>query len=91
MPVINHLRTESKGSLLVYSVEVDELNTRLAGNPPHKQMVEETLRGIDAAGDHEDSLSTTEERSTWIAIKLVRLDVHTPVNAYPSYPDSLGS
>jgi hypothetical protein len=35
-------------------------------------MVEEMIRGIDAAADYEDSLSTTAERSTWVAIKLVR-------------------
>jgi proline dehydrogenase len=91
MPIINHLRSEFKGSLLVYSVEVDELNAGGTGNSPHKQMVEETFRSIDSAGDHEDSLSTAEERSTWIAIKLVRPDVRDPINTHPSYPDSSGS
>jgi hypothetical protein len=44
------------------------------------------IRSIDAAADHEDSLRTTAERSTWVAIKLVRSGGCGPLDAYPSLP-----
>lgn len=52
-------------------------------------MVEEMIRSIDAAADHEDSLTTAAERSTWVAIKLVRLDgraCYGPFNVHPELP-----
>ena len=72
IPVIHQLRTEFKGSLLAYSVEVDEAKAGTVGNALHSQMVEEMIHSIDAAADYEDALSTPTERSTWVAIKLVR-------------------
>ena len=83
IPVIDHLRSEFKGSLLAYSVEVDETNMGIPGNALHSRVVEEMIRGIDAAGDHEDSLSTTADRSTWVAIKLVRFNGHRSFDAHP--------
>ena len=58
--------------MLAYSVEVDETKVDKTGNPIHSQMVEEAIRSIDVAADYEDSLPTPGERSTWVAIKLVR-------------------
>jgi len=66
--------------LLAYSVEVDEAKAGIVGNALHSQIVEEMIRSIDAAADYEDSLSTPTERSTWVAIKLVR---HRAVASYP--------
>ena len=82
MPVVNQLRSEFKGTLLAYSVEVDEANVDVIGNLPHNRAVEEIIRSIDAVADHEDSVSTTMERSTWVAIKLVRLNRRDPFDAY---------
>ena len=65
--------------MLAYSVEVDEAKAGIIGNPLHSQMVEEMIRSIDAAADYEDSLSPPGERSTWVAIKLVR---HSIVASY---------
>jgi len=58
--------------VLAYSVEVGEARPGIVGNASHGQMVEEMIRSIDAAADYEDSISTPAERSTWVAIKLVR-------------------
>ena len=76
IPVVHQLRTEFKGSLLAYSVEVDETKGGIVENSSHSQMVEEMIHGIDAAADYEDTLSTPAERSTWVAIKLVRHQLH---------------
>ena len=54
----------------------------------HSQVVEEIIRSINAAGDHEDSLSTTTERSTWVAIKMVRRSGRVSFGAHPNRPDS---
>lgn len=92
IPVIHQLRTEFKGSLLAYSVEVDETKPGIVGNPSHSRMVEEMIHSIDAAADYEDTLSTPAERSTWVAIKLVR---YQPVRSYSvfisDHPDSPAS
>jgi hypothetical protein len=72
-----------KGSLLAYSVEVNEENAGIAGTTSKDQMVEEIIRSIDAVADHEDSILTTSERSTWVAIKLVRLSVCGSLNTHP--------
>ena len=84
IPVIHQLRTEFKGSLLAYSVEVDETKADIAGNPSHSQTVEEMINSIDAAADYEDTLSTPAERSTWVAIKLVRHQSVAPYSAFTS-------
>jgi len=90
--VIHQLRSESKGSLLAYSVEVDEAKAGMVENPLHSQIVEEMIRSIDAAADYEDSLSTPGERSTWVAIKLVsRQTVASYSVLTPGSPDSPAS
>ena len=82
IPVIHQLRTEFKGSMLAYSVEVDETKAAVVGNTLHSQMVEEMIHSIDAAADYEDTLSTPTERSTWVAIKLVR---YQTIASYPVF------
>ena len=78
--------------MLAYSVEVDETKAGIVGNALHSEMVEEMIHSIDAAADYEDALSTPAERSTWVAIKLVR---HYTVVSYPAltlyHSDSLAS
>lgn len=92
IPVIHQLRTEFKGSLLAYSVEVDETKAGTVGNPSHSQMVEEIIHSIDAAADYEDTLSTPAERSTWVAIKLVRHQLVAFYSAFISdHPDGPAS
>ena len=78
IPVIHQLRNEFKGSLLAYSVEVDKTKPGDAGSALHTQMVEEMIRSIDTAADYEDTISTSAERSTWVAIKLVRSSAVSP-------------
>jgi proline dehydrogenase len=55
LPLIRKLRTENKGTLLVYSVEVDGNgaadNARFAGEPLHKHTVQEMM----PLADFEDS------------------------------------
>lgn len=89
IPVVHQLRTEFKGSLLAYSVEVDETKAAIPGNTLHGQMVEEMIRSIDAAAEYEDALSTPAERSTWVAIKLVRHQTLASYSMFTSnHPDS---
>lgn len=61
----------------------------MTGNALYTRAVEEMIRGIDAAGDHEDSLATNAERSTWVAIKLVRLHDRGSSNAHLKSPRRL--
>ncbi|OCB90786.1 FAD-linked oxidoreductase [Sanghuangporus baumii] len=66
LPVLNKLRTENKGTLLAYSVEVDEDEAsgkaKIRGpetgeaQPVHKHIVDEMIRCIDVAADFEDRL-----------------------------------
>ncbi|OSD05697.1 FAD-linked oxidoreductase [Trametes coccinea BRFM310] len=74
LPVLEQLRAENKGAILVYSVEVDEQAPGSAKPMPlsaHKQIVDETLHCIDVAADFEDKHSVTNgTKGTWVAIKL---------------------
>ncbi|KAH9964627.1 FAD-linked oxidoreductase-like protein [Russula dissimulans] len=77
LPLIRKLRAENKGTLLVYSAEVDENEaiggTRSSSEPVHRQIVQEMIRSIDIAGDFEDSQARETPgsgRRTWVAIKL---------------------
>jgi proline dehydrogenase len=79
--LIRKLRAENKGTLLVYSVEVDEHEavggTRSSSEPVHRhiQVVQEMIHSVDVAGDFEDSQARETPgsgRRTWVAIKLVR-------------------
>ncbi|KAI0641100.1 FAD-linked oxidoreductase [Trametes meyenii] len=75
--VLEQLRSENKGVLFVYSVEVDEQTS-----PPdsqvtskalyaHKRIVAETLHCLDIAADFEDGhVSADGGKGTWVAIKL---------------------
>jgi proline dehydrogenase len=80
VPLIRRLRKENKGTLLAYSVEVDE-NEAAGGTPSpdkraHKRLVQEMIRSIDVAADFEDSQARATPgsgRRTWVAIKVVSL------------------
>ncbi|KAI0369891.1 FAD-linked oxidoreductase [Pilatotrama ljubarskyi] len=74
IPVLEQLRSENKGVLFVYSVEVDEDvpgSTKPQSLSAHKQIVEETLHCLDVAADFEDKHATGDGgKGTWLAIKL---------------------
>ena len=82
IPLVEQLRSENKGCLFAYSVEVDEKAAagKAAGkgsNVPqaHKQGVQEMIHSIDIAADFEDKhlpAGTSKGRRTWVAVKLVR-------------------
>ena len=83
LPLIRRLRAENKGTLLAYSVEVDENgaadNARSTVEPLHKHTVQEMIRAIDVTADFEDSQARetiTSGRRTWIAVKLVSFIYH---------------
>ena len=83
LPLIRKLRAENKGTLLVYSVEVDENgaadNARSMVEPLHKHTVQEMIRAIDVAADFEDSQAREtigSGRRTWVAVKLVSFIYH---------------
>lgn len=83
LPLIRRLRAENKGTLLVYSVEVDENGAadgaRSTGEPLHKHIVQEMIRAIDVAADFEDSRAREtigSGRRTWVAVKLVSFIFH---------------
>jgi proline dehydrogenase len=83
LPLIRRLRAEDKGTLLAYSVEVDENGAadgaRSTGEPVHKHIVQEMIRAIDVAGDFEDSRAHEiigSGRRTWVAVKLVSFSYH---------------
>ncbi|KAI0791690.1 FAD-linked oxidoreductase-like protein [Abortiporus biennis] len=77
VPVMESLRAENKGCLLVYSVEVDE--EEAAGNGKsekelvHKRVVEEMIRSIEVAADFEDAHSgnSSKGRRTWVATAML--------------------
>jgi proline dehydrogenase len=87
IPLIDRMREQNIGTLLAYSVEVDEhsanqsLGAALTRKDPelaiHRLNVEEMIRSVDEAGDHEDRIShlvrrdSSVGRSTWVAVKLV--------------------
>lgn len=79
LPLLQSLRGESKGALLVYSVEVDEFTAAaIQGSSGYRQNVREILRSIDVAGDFEDAQVRTGTyagggRKSWVAFKLVCL------------------
>ncbi|KAI0038960.1 FAD-linked oxidoreductase [Auriscalpium vulgare] len=81
VPLLRELRTENKGALLAYSVEVDEHEAagkeRKIREPVHKRIVQEMLRSIDVAADFEDQYApaagASAGRRTWVAIKLSAL------------------
>lgn len=82
IPLVEQLRSENKGCLFAYSVEVDEKEAagkaaRKGKNVPraHKQGVQEMIHSIDIAADFEDKHlppGSSKGRRTWVAVKLVR-------------------
>jgi proline dehydrogenase len=75
--VMKQLRSENKGTLFAYSVEVDESEAtgdsvqKSHRTPAHKRIVEEMIHSINIAADFEDELSTCSGRKTWVAVKMV--------------------
>ncbi|KAG5641504.1 hypothetical protein DXG03_005076 [Asterophora parasitica] len=86
LPVLHKLRAANTGTLLAYSVEVDEKEALRAYGPgsrtplstPHKHIVQEMLHCVDVVADFEDALEMKQDRKTWVAIKLSALlpDAH---------------
>ncbi|KAG9084581.1 hypothetical protein FRC06_003989, partial [Ceratobasidium sp. 370] len=72
LPLIAELRRQNKGTLLAYSVEVDEKNSA-SGAARWKKNVDEMRASVDFAGDFEDALGQKGPRKTWVAIKLSAL------------------
>ncbi|KAI0344244.1 FAD-linked oxidoreductase [Trametopsis cervina] len=83
VPLLERFRTENKGCLFAYSVEVDEAaaagkakQSGKAVQPIHKQIVQEMIHSIDVAADFEDKHkkgASQRGRRTWVAIKLTAL------------------
>lgn len=74
--VMKQLRSENKGCLFAYSIEVDESEAiggsqKFSRTPVHKRIVEEMIHSIDVAADFEDQLSNSAGRKTWVAVKMV--------------------
>ncbi|KAF8741928.1 Proline dehydrogenase, partial [Rhizoctonia solani] len=69
LPLITSLREQNKGTLLAYSVEVDENQGGRADQ--WKRNVEEMIASVEFAGDFEDTRKGS--RKTWVAIKLSAL------------------
>ncbi|KAF8761359.1 Converts proline delta-1-pyrroline-5-carboxylate [Rhizoctonia solani] len=67
--LITSLREQNKGTLLAYSVEVDENQGGRADQ--WKRNVEEMIASVEFAGDFEDTRKGS--RKTWVAIKLSAL------------------
>ncbi|KAG9310351.1 FAD-linked oxidoreductase-like protein [Chiua virens] len=88
-PLLATFRSQNKGALFAYSVEVDEHEAAGAtsrtdegpssgkthGQPVHKRIVDEMIRSIDVAADFEDQFGTLQVagRRTWVAVKLSAL------------------
>lgn len=77
LPLISQLRSEGKGSILAYSVEVD-LSADKGGEATvevdYRRNVLEMARSVEAAGDFEDDRVKLglPRGKTWVAVKLVR-------------------
>ncbi|OBZ78571.1 Proline dehydrogenase 1, mitochondrial [Grifola frondosa] len=78
IPLLEQMRSDNKGCLFAYSVEVDE--EEAAGDvredikpaeSAHKQIVAETIHCVDVAADFEDKHANgISGRRTWVAVKL---------------------
>ncbi|KAJ7596517.1 FAD-linked oxidoreductase-like protein [Mycena floridula] len=79
LPLLHNMRSENKGVLFAYSVEVDEPQGKKHGPPPHKRIVQEMINSIDVAADFEDELRKSQGRvdhkgrRTWVAVKMTAL------------------
>ncbi|QRW05789.1 proline dehydrogenase [Ceratobasidium sp. AG-Ba] len=72
LPLITSLRKQNKGTLLAYSVEVDEKDDG-SGKAQWKKNVAEMRSSVDFAADFEDTYGQKGPRKTWVAIKLSAL------------------
>ncbi|KAG2069893.1 FAD-linked oxidoreductase [Suillus decipiens] len=78
LPLLTSLRTENKGAIFAYTVEVEEEGgagqTNVERRPAHKHFVEEIIRSINASADFEDGMDGSQNghigRRTWVAVKL---------------------
>ncbi|KAF8168453.1 FAD-linked oxidoreductase-like protein [Crassisporium funariophilum] len=88
LPLLQSLRSENKGVLFAYSVEVDEneatADDSVSQSHPHKRIVDEMLHCIDVAADFEAGLAAKQTslstsalgpggRRTWVAVKMTAL------------------
>ncbi|TFK38690.1 FAD-linked oxidoreductase-like protein [Crucibulum laeve] len=82
LPLLRSFRSQNKGALFAYSVEVDENEANTVGiskvhsinELPHKKIVEEMIRCIDVAADFEDEIGAGAKGCrTWVAIKITAL------------------
>ncbi|KAG6828858.1 hypothetical protein H0H92_006565 [Tricholoma furcatifolium] len=80
LPLLYKLRAANKGSLLAYSVEVDQDEATASASSSSKsqeckQSIDEIIHSIDVAADFEDGLSGKLHtgRRTWVAIKMSAL------------------
>lgn len=84
VPVIEELRSSGIGTLLGYSVEVDEEDVQSAKRPEsgldrrsrvpaYARSIQEMLNSIRVAGEVEDRQGNSDpaSRKTWVALKLV--------------------
>ncbi|TDL22291.1 FAD-linked oxidoreductase [Rickenella mellea] len=83
VPLLQKLRSENKGALFAYSVEVDEQEAAgkryvKEGNsqtaPSHKRIVNEMITCIDVSADFEESRGVPPSaRRTWVALKMTAM------------------
>ncbi|KAJ7599308.1 FAD-linked oxidoreductase-like protein [Mycena floridula] len=79
LPLLHNMRSENKGVLFAYSVEVNEPEGKMDGPPPHKRIVQEIINSIDLAADFEDELRKSQGRighkgrRTWVAVNMTAL------------------
>ncbi len=74
VPLLEQLSAENKGGVLVYSVEVGQASAAedlQDARARAKQIVKQTIQSIDVVAETMDSTTATEDRSHWVAIKLV--------------------
>lgn len=82
LPLLTELRSQNKGALFAYSVEVDEKEAagkvKTGANDSklsYMRNVNEMVHSIDVAADFEDMLAGKKGsglgRKTWVAVKLV--------------------
>ncbi|KAG9124343.1 hypothetical protein FRC07_011980 [Ceratobasidium sp. 392] len=72
LPLIAELRKQNKGTLLAYSVEVDEKKSE-SGAAQWKKNIDEMRASVDFVANFEDANGQKGSRKTWVAIKLSAL------------------
>ena len=110
VPVLERLRAQNMGAVLNFSAEVDEEKDKVKSKSKNsssnsrsrvnKEIMDEIIRCIDAAGDFEDARQAKggkatakemymEDRKTWVAIKLVCLPFFTSIVSLSSLSSAL--